>query len=43
MMQTHFVNANVTYLQEKYWEKWNERGKRARKKFLNGECEIKLV
>lgn len=42
-MQTHFVNANVTYLQEKYWEKWNERGKRARKKFLNSRCEIKLV
>lgn len=44
LMQTHYVYANVTRLEPNYWNKWNERAKRARKKFLSQtEVVIKQV
>ena len=43
LMQTHFIYASITTLQEKYREKWNQRGKRARKKFLESGINIELV
>lgn len=42
-MQTHFVNANVTILEQNYYKKWSERAQRARKKFLNSWCIIQQV
>ena len=43
LMQTHFMYANVTFLQKEYWKKWNERAQRARKKFLLSWVIIKQV
>jgi hypothetical protein len=41
---SHFVTTGFSILTEEYYKKWNERAKRARKKFLaNPELRIELV
>lgn len=40
----HFIRTGISYLKEEYFKNWNERGRRARKKFLNSsECRIETV
>lgn len=43
LIQTHFIYANVTYVTQEYYKKWNQRAQRARKKFLSSGVEIKQV
>jgi hypothetical protein len=42
-LTSHYVTTWIVTLDEEYWKKWNERSRRARKKYQQNGVEIKMV
>lgn len=42
-LTSHYTTTGIVNLDEEYWKKWNERSRRARKKYKQNGVEIKLV